>query len=205
MNRCYRRLPLGGLYNARDLGGYPTRDGGMTKYGVFIRSEAPRDLPESDLLFLRAYGVKASVDFRGDKEVSRQPSCLDGVAGMDYFRSPTFNEQVAFGTRDKGKKGPPVSSFVDWGQKYAEMADDCRDWVREVFGILDSIDGGVLFHCTTGKDRTGVVSALLLGLAGVPEDDIVADYCISEVYLTPVYEELRAEFVKHWPSETVRS
>lgn len=202
MDCFFRRLPLKSLHNARDLGGYPTEDGGMTRFGVFIRSEAPKDLPESDLRFLKNYGVTASIDFRGDREVSRQPSCLSGVGWMKYHRRPTFNEQVAFLTREK-RGGPPVTAFVDWGVKYAEMADGCRDWVREVLELLDGADGAVLLHCTTGKDRTGMISALLLGLAGVPENDIVADYCVSEVYLTPVYEELRAEFLKHWPSETV--
>jgi protein-tyrosine phosphatase len=161
------------------------------------------DLPETDLLFLREYGVRASVDFRGDREVTRQPSALDGIGWIRYFRSPTFNEQVAFGTKRKDGAGPAISSFVDWGQKYAEMADGCRDWVKEALELLGRCDGGVLFHCTTGKDRTGLISALLLGLAGVREDDIVADYCVSEVYLTSVYEELRAEFIRHWPSEAV--
>jgi hypothetical protein len=83
---------------------------------------------------------------------------------MKYHRSPTFNEQVAFLTREKHGGGPPVTAFVDWGLKYAEMADGCRDWVREVLDLLDCAEGAVLLHCTTGKDRTGMISALLFGL-----------------------------------------
>jgi protein-tyrosine phosphatase len=58
MENFYRRLPLTGLKNARDLGGYPTRDGGATRYRTLIRSEAPLKLTEADLTFLREFGVK---------------------------------------------------------------------------------------------------------------------------------------------------
>lgn len=202
MASCYRRLPLQGLCNARDLGGYPTKDGGITNYGVFIRSEAPRSLTTADMSFLKDYGISKSIDFRGDKEINRQPSFLKDVRWIHYINSPTFNEQVAFGTRASGG-GPPVTAFVEWGKKYIEMAEDCTGWVKQTFEIIAESTGAVHFNCTTGKDRTGVIAALLLGLSGVADEDIIADYCISQVYLTPVYEELMAAFLKHWPNEKV--
>lgn len=200
MEKCYRRLPLTGLINARELGGYPTENGGITKYRVFIRSEVPRNLTVSDVAFLRDYGIKTSIDFRGNKEVARQPSYLKDVDWITYLRSPTFNRQVAFGSRPP-EGGPPVSAFVDWGEKYVEMAENCKIWVRETLDLLLRSDGAVIYNCTTGKDRTGMISALLLGLAGVSDDDIVADYCVSQIYLTPVYIELRKAFLKQWPLE----
>ncbi|SHI19779.1 protein-tyrosine phosphatase [Sporobacter termitidis DSM 10068] len=199
----YRRLPLRRLYNARDLGGYPTRDGGTTRFGVFIRSDAPKNLTEGDLAFLKNYGVTDSIDFRGAREITAEPSCLRNVGWIRYLQSPTFNEQVAFATRGAGAGAPPVSAFVDWGAKYIEMADDCMGWVRETLEFCAAADGAVLYHCTTGKDRTGIISALLLGLADVPEEDIIADYCVSEVYLRAVYEGLRAAFLKRFPTEPV--
>ncbi len=202
MEKCYRRLPLTGLKNARDLGGHPTCDGGITRYRTIIRSEAPLSLTEADFKFLKSYGIDMSIDFRGDREVERQPSDLAELEGIQYVRSPTFNEQVAFGSRKKGS-GPPVTSFVDWGEKYIEMAEGCKVWVRETLELIAKSAGAVIYNCTTGKDRTGMISALLLGLCGVSNDDITADYCVSEVYLTPVYEELICTFLKQWPEENV--
>lgn len=202
MTQGFKRLPLQGLYNARDLGGYPTASGRMTAYGVFLRSEAPRALTDGDLAFLKDYGVQTTLDFRGDREVALAPSCLEGQPWLRYVRCPTFNDQVAFGAR-KSKSGPPMGSFVDWRQKYTEMADSCKPWVKDTLGHLAAGAGAALYHCTTGKDRTGIISALLLGLCDVAPADIVADYCISEVYLTPVYEELRAAFLQRWPEEQV--
>jgi protein-tyrosine phosphatase len=197
----YRRLPLEGLLNARDLGGYPVKNGGVTKYRQFIRCEAPRTLTERDVDILRDYGIKHSIDFRGDKEVRRQPSFLRGLDWVSYHRSPTFNEQVAFGAK-AGSRRPPITSFVRWGEKYIEMTEDCGEWIRNTLELLAECEGAVMFNCTTGKDRTGIISALLLGLAGVSDEDIIADYCVSEVYLRPVYEELRVEFLKMFPSES---
>lgn len=202
MEKCYRRLPMTGLLNARDLGGYPTYDGRITKYKTLIRSEAPMKLTEADFTFLKDYGIKTSIDFRGDREVERQPSSLKDAEWVRYVRSPTFNEQVAFGSRKKGK-GPAVTAFVDWGEKYVEMAAGCKEWVRCTLELISESNGGVIYNCTTGKDRTGMISALLLGLCGVSRNDITADYCVSEVYLTPVYEELIRGFSEHWPDETV--
>ena len=203
MAPCYRRLPLEGLYNARDLGGYPAAGGKMTRYGVFVRSDAPLRLTEADLAYLRDFGVTLSVDFRGDREVTSEPSCLSGAAEwVTYLRSPAFNEQVAFAARARAG-GPPVSTFVDWGEKYVEMAESCKAWVKSTLTYFSASGGAVLYHCTTGKDRTGIISALLLGLCGVSYEDIIADYCVSEVYLTPVYVRLADAFRRHWPRERV--
>jgi protein-tyrosine phosphatase len=197
----YRRLPLDGLRNARDLGGYPAA-GGITKYGRFVRSEAPCALTERDLAFLEAFGVTLSVDFRGDGEVARRKSALEGAPFLRYVRSPTFNDQVAFGASPGGgDKKPPVTHMVRWGEKYIEMADTCRDWVAGTLELLAGADGAALYNCTTGKDRTGIISALLLALAGVADDDIIADYCVSQVYLSEIYDPMITEYNKKFSPE----
>ena len=246
----YRRLPLEGLSNARDLGGYPVKGGGATSFRRFIRCEAPRDITDGDIDFLREYGVTVSIDFRGDSEIERHPSRLANVQGIEYRRCVTFDKQVAFSSgqaskdarpaeeskpaeekrpaeaskpadedkptedarpaeaskpADEGKpaeeKRPAMDAFVDWGEKYIEIVENSRGWIRDTLGIMAAADGAVLFNCATGKDRTGVISALLLGIAGVAGTDIVADYCVSELYLKPLYEELLAGFLAKWPDE----
>ena len=188
----YRRLPLTGLCNARDLGGHPTVNG-VTRFGAVLRCEAPRALAKEDIDFLRRYGVTVSIDFRGDKEVRRYPSSLENVSGIEYRRAPTYDAQLAFAS------GGAAGKFVNWGDKYIALIENARDWVRDTLQTIAGAAGGVICNCTTGKDRTGVISALLLGLCGVPDDDIIADYCVSEIYLKDVYGEL----LSNEPGKTV--
>ena len=191
-----RRLMTTALYNARDLGGFPTRDGRVTKFGVFVRSEAPCDLPETDIAYLRSYGVTASMDFRGTGEIQARPSDLDGI--MPYYHRPLFNE-AAMG---KGPGGPPhggPGGMPAWGETYKQMAEEARDWAIDVLTIAAENPGAVLYHCTTGKDRTGVLTCYLLSIAGVSREDIAADYCVSQVYLEPVYEKMRSGKMKMGP------
>lgn len=191
MDVYYRRLPLTGLHNARDLGGYPTRSGKTTQFARFVRSEVPKSLTQEDMDFLRGYGIKTSVDFRGPNEIERHPSQLQNLDWIVYRSCPAFNKQVAMGSSPEALKMKKLDAFVKWSEKYCEMLDMCRDWVKDTLEFMSDCPGCVLFHCTTGKDRTGIVSALLLSLAGVPDPDIIADYCVSQIYLVPVYEQLQ--------------
>ena len=193
-----RRLLLKGLYNARDLGGFPTADGVVTKFGVYIRSEAPCDLSDDDISALKDYGVTASIDLRGSGEKNSRPSSLKGV--MDYIEKPLFNEAAIYDdkdretSRDEGAKPsePKHGHIQDWGEQYKQMAEEARSWAIDVLDIAANCDGGLLYHCTTGKDRTGLFSCYLLSICGVAREDIAADYCISQIYLAPVYARMRS-------------
>lgn len=177
-----RRLATKKLYNARDLGGYPTLDGGVTRFGVFVRSEAPVGLPEEDVSYLLAYGISASMDFRSSGERSARPSDLKTL--LPYYEKPLFNEAAMSGGHfQKMMK-------LDWGEQYLAMAEGAKEWAVDVLSIAAENPGTRLYHCTTGKDRTGMLTALLLSIAGVSQDDIIADYCVSQVYMRPVYLEL---------------
>ena len=181
----YRRLPLSGLSNARDLGGFYTQDGKVTQYRRFIRSEVPNEVTETDISFLAEYGVKEVIDFRGSVELSRMPNLLALDPRFRFHHIPTYNSQVARGagiSRDR--------PFVRWAEMYVEMCEGNKSWVKSVFETFASSDGAFMFNCTTGKDRTGMISAMLLGLAGVSDFDIIADYCVSEVYMREKYIKL---------------
>ncbi|MBO4832355.1 MAG: tyrosine-protein phosphatase [Oscillospiraceae bacterium] len=183
----YRRLPVEGMCNARDLGGYPASDGRMTNYGRFIRSEVPRAVTRRGLDFLRDYGVAVSIDLRGPEEIKRIPNLLADEPWAEFINIPVYNKQVA-GAVAKASS----DHFVKWPDLYISMIDSQMEWIRDVFTALaeKSGSGAVMFNCTTGKDRTGMITALLLALAGVSYYDIVADYCVSQVYLRPVYAEI---------------
>ena len=187
-----RRHVLDGLCNCRDLGGYPTEDGRVTKYGVFLRSELPRQLSERDMAYLLdTVGVRLSLDLRSTPETVASPSALRGVPGVDYLHASLIHEAAAMGEEKVAAPPPPPGEGMDWGEVYVEMLEEAREtWPKLVLGAIARTEGAVQYNCTTGKDRTGILTALLLGLAGVSDADIVADYCVSQVYLGPVYAQM---------------
>ncbi len=177
-----RHLQLKALYNARDLGGYATADGGVTAFGVFLRADAPCDLPQTDIDALLSYGVTGSVDLRSDGERAARPSSLRSVG--DYYERSLFSKAAIFG------QAPPPQE-QGWLEKYIGMAELSREWAVQVLDLCAAQPGCLLYHCTTGKDRTGLLSCYLLSIAGVPKADIAADYCVSELFLEPVYARMR--------------
>lgn len=209
----YRTLPLRGLLNIRELGGYPTADGRVTRFHRFVRCELPKRLDESDLRFLRDYGVTLSMDFRSGMELRQKPSCLaEGQDWQRYFHTPTFDADPAHGVAPTTEKPeahpetprPPMDPFdVDWLPVYTGMVEHGTGWVRRNFETIAETEGCILYHCTTGKDRTGVFSALLLGCAGVRDADIIADYSISEIHMKPVYEAMAGDSAFGFPGGVV--
>ena len=182
-----KRLPLEGLCNARDLGGFPAL-GGYTRFGVYVRSEVPKDLTEKDLAFLRAYGVTTSLDLRGPKESEDTPSRLKGAAGIDYRLCPMMDEAAAAGSEPHPEKLDLMK--MEWLPVYIGMCERGKGWTKSTLELAAAAEGCVHFHCFTGKDRTGVFSALLLGLCGVDQRDIIGDYSLSMVNLRPFYEQM---------------
>lgn len=173
-----RRLPLEGLHNARDLGGYAV-PGGRTRFGVFVRAEAPCALPPATVAELTRYGIQTTVDLRSPAEADLRPSDLR--MAMRYCSCPQGGDAESFST----------DRPVDWQQIYITRCEDNRSWVRRFLELAAAAQGGMLFHCTTGKDRTGLCACFLLSLAGVDRADIVADYAVSELYLQPVFDAMR--------------
>lgn len=165
-NLRLRRIPFSDTPNFRDLGGYAVKNGGATRYGVFYRSACPNSLNESDKLRLQQLNVTTAVDLRGggNYDETQAGFLTDGITICN----------IAVG----GGNAPKYA--VDCPKGYMEIADNPA--MADVFKILASSCGAVVFHCFAGKDRTGVVSAILLTLAGVADVDIIADYTLSYVY-----------------------
>ena len=188
----YRRLPLTGLTNARELGGWNTPNG-LTKYGVFLRTEVPYGLTAEDIAFLRDYGVTMDIDLRGAPELESMPDMLRTENWVEYIHLPMHDNRASNG--GAGSTSGHVRSSMEenfsWGRLYVRMTEDSRDWVKKVIETLARAEGVAMYHCTTGKDRTGIVSAMLLGICGVCNEDVLADYCVSEVYLDWIYARLR--------------
>lgn len=189
--KYYKRLPLEKMSNCRDLGGYPTKLGATTKYGVFLRSEAPFALTPHDLLMLKDYGVTKSLDFRGDGDVFKFPSSLD-TEGIEYIRIPMFGRADALGFDSNGKD--PSEGFTGWSKTYVQWLEVYKSWIRDVIHELAETEGVCQFNCSAGKDRTGIISALVLSLCGVELSDIAFDYCISRAMLKPRFEQLAPQW-----------
>lgn len=177
-----RRLNIEGLSNCRDLGGFACQ-GGVTRYGIFLRSEAPCDLSQDAIDALKAYGLKESFDLRGEPEALWRPSSLEQA--LPYRRI-----SLSGGAETFDKKNLPQGEF-SWDKVYIKRALEHRDWFRNAVTACARADGMVLFHCTTGKDRTGILTCCLLGAVGVSREDIAADYCLSQVYLQNMFAAMR--------------
>jgi protein-tyrosine phosphatase len=172
-----RRLAWEGLLNARDLGGYPTADGRQTRWGAVVRSDSPAALTPAGRLALLDYRVRSMVDLRLPAEVAAHPNPFaepdtHGVA----YANVSFVEPAA----------PPPGDDTRLADDYKGMLDRFREPVAAVMAaIANAPEGGVLVHCAAGKDRTGLIAALLLGLVGVAPETIAADYALTAECLRP--------------------
>jgi len=175
----YNRLPLKGTVNTRELGGYPTNDGRVTKYHVFLRSDGLTNLTQKDNMFLKEYGITDIIDLRGSTAIQDSFISDDNI-DKEYFKFhyiPLSNKKI-----EEYVKENQYSDDFNFGIGYSYLLDN-KDKIKEIFEILAKSKGGVLFHCAAGKDRTGVVSALILGLCNVSIQDIIANYEITSTYI----------------------
>ena len=177
-----KHLTVPGLSNCRDLGGYQAGRG-VTRYGVFLRSEAPCQLPPEGIAYLRDYGLSASFDLRSDAEIQWRPSAL--VHDFAYRTISLSGGAETFETQNL-----PQGEF-SWDKVYIKRAREHQDWIRAAVTACIEAEGCVLYHCTTGKDRTGILTCCLLGAVGVSREDIAADYCLSQVYLQEMFAQMR--------------
>ncbi|MCD8379306.1 MAG: tyrosine-protein phosphatase [Lachnospiraceae bacterium] len=174
--RVSEPLRLDGAKNIRDMGGYPTKDG-VTARGAFLRADGLQELTDRDIETLEQYGVRRVIDLRSDMEVKYMP---DRVGKMEYFHVGMLDQMNSEGFQGTG----PESMFA----LYQALLDHSAEKIGEVMHLMAEVkEGASLFHCTAGKDRTGVIAMLLLELAGVPEKYIVADYSVTEKYMKVVF------------------
>ena len=170
-------LPLTGVPNARDVGGYQTVDGRSVRDGLFFRSGALGGATDQDLDRLAAYGLRQIFDLRSDREVAEKPDRVPETA--EYHHLPIQAEDPA-----RGKVGKlffersALSQMM--GDEYVTTIEERAERFGQILARLAEPNTlPALVHCTAGKDRAGMTAALLLGLLGVPRETIVADYAQS--------------------------
>lgn len=179
-----RRLDWPACYNVRDLGGLPTTTNRTTRWRSIIRADILSRLTEEGQQALLDYGVRTVIDLRGPQEAAEWPYSLPNQ--VTYLNLPVE------------KFYPHVGQLIMKAQSRAEVycitVDHYPDCITEILrSVANAQPGGVVLHCHAGKDRTGMISALLLSLVGVPTAEIAADYAESQVRLWPLYEQMVAE------------
>ena len=178
-----RRLPLDGAPNFRDLGGYPTTDGRHVRWGQVYRSSHLAKLTATDFEYLARLDISAVCDFRREDERQSAPTRWHGPNAPEILLPPTPHRDGPT-TLERLANGAGASEMTDhMHEVYERMvvayAPSYRIALRR---ILDS-DRPTLYHCTAGKDRTGVFTALLLLFLGVPRETVFADYLLSNDYV----------------------
>ncbi|WP_432825219.1 tyrosine-protein phosphatase [Dactylosporangium sp. CA-092794] len=158
--------------NVRDLGGLPTADGGTVRERALVRSDSPHRLTAEGLAALRAHGVRRVIDLRGTAEAAALPSVL---SGEELYRLMPFVDEV----NDPARDLPDLAPIADVYK--ASIIGNAPHIAAAVGAVADAPAGAVLVHCAAGQDRTGLLVAVLLRLAGVADEVIAADYAYSAV------------------------
>jgi protein tyrosine/serine phosphatase len=195
-----RRIKLQGSYNFRDIGGYAGADGRTVRWQRVFRSDALARLTEDDLATLRPIGVRTLIDLRTIPELEQSgPSQLIDAHGVRHRHHPFFQDPV---------HPDRLNELPDLPLLYAGLIEQGAETIRGIFEALaDDATYPAVVHCAAGKDRTGIVIALLLRTLGVDDETIVTDYALTETYfteytdaqrragVTPLFDGLRPELL----------
>jgi protein-tyrosine phosphatase len=168
-----RSLEFPDLLNARDLGGYPTTDGAQTRWRSLLRADDLSQLSEPGFLALAEYGVHTILDLRWPEEAERHPSPVPNrLPQLRYARISLLTH-----TEDEWRLRTREAVKEQWK---CEVLEHVHTELRNVLGFIAAAPPEpLLFHCVAGKDRTGLVAALLLALADATPEAIARDYSVS--------------------------
>ena len=183
----YQVYKIAGAYNVRDLGGYRTEEGKVTKTGQFVRSDSLHRIQNHGIKYLVKKNLSTVIDLRTKKEIEDEPNPFSNFEGVKFINIPLLeNLSPTFLGTNKIEKNldNPLLSF------YLSVLHERQSAIREVFLEIFNADPGlILFNCTAGKDRTGIIAALLLGLVKVPVAEIIKNYTDSELFITELVEQ----------------
>lgn len=199
-------------FNFRDIGGYPTIDGKMIKMHKAVRSGMLNPLSDDDLNYLNEYGIRVDVDFRSPNEQEEYPDKVPSMAKYvndSVFPSDETNSTAKNQMRKQAFKEDPEAGYHDMLNSYKDivLAPSAQHAYRIFFDELlanSTDDEAVLFHCTAGKDRTGMGAVYLMTILGVPDEIIREDYLSSNKHLAlnqqnkqKLYHDLGPIFLKN--------
>jgi protein tyrosine/serine phosphatase len=187
MSSPRRRLELERAWNFRDLGGYRARDGRPVRWRRLFRADGLDRLTEADLRQIETLGLRTVIDLRTLDEVTR--GRLPPTAGEPAWHHLPMLDVL-----------PPQEEYEAWAgpeyvaTQYLAMTGSAAASIATFLELICRPDAyPLVFHCFAGKDRTGILTALVLGLLGVPDADIVEDYALSRTAMVELLAWLRAE------------
>ncbi|ROO88369.1 protein tyrosine/serine phosphatase [Actinocorallia herbida] len=194
-----RWIPLEGAVNVRDLGGLPTGDGGVTRFGRVLRSDNLQDLTEADVTLLAGtIGIGHVLDLRTEAEVQKEGPGPLKRAGVVHHHLSLFSVE-------DDPEEVDVDAVLPWQKRDAQEVKgdrsvaayqgylrDRADSVIAALRVMAHAEGGSIVHCAAGKDRTGVIAALALSAVGVTRDAVIADYALTSERLDAILRRLLA-------------
>ena len=177
-----RHIPIPGTHNFRDAGGYRVEGGGSIRWRTLFRTDSLHNVPQEDLDQIVELGVRSAVDVRYPHEVRSRAHPLSSHAAVAYHNAPLSDLTVPW--------SEPISTLEEMNLFFLDDHASRISAALQRFAAPGAFPA--LVNCTLGKDRTGLVVALLLAIAGVSRGDIVRDYMLSDVPTT----DLRARTVR---------
>ncbi|MFF1924034.1 tyrosine-protein phosphatase [Streptomyces sp. NPDC058221] len=189
-----RHMDFERLHNFRDLGGYRTQDGRTVRWGRLYRSDSLAKLRGADLDRFRALGIRTVIDLRYPWEIEAKGRVPDSD-GLVYV-----NLSVEHRPYDQAEIDPALDPWRFLADRYAEVALDGAVELRQALETIAAEESPQVFHCASGKDRTGLLAGLVLVLLGVGEDVVVEDFALTEL----ATERLLADWQAANPDRTMK-
>lgn len=195
-----KRIHLKSLKNTRDLSGIKTADNKRIREKLLIRSgNLSKASPEDLKILTDGFGLKTIVDLRTDAEINEAPDPV--IPGVEYVRIPLLDSSFLGIARDEYSMKAWLNIFSDNGAQPEEIfsqmyqrlvfSERVKPLIAQFFSVLENSSGAVLWHCSAGKDRVGVMCVLLLSALGLQRDDIIADYMATAQFSLPQIIKLR--------------
>jgi len=188
-----RRILMEGMVNFRDLGGYQTIHGSQIKWGLLFRGDSLQRATDSDLKVIRQLGIGVVYDFRRTEEVAKGPDRFPVGSSIIYHHVPVIHGEFNFvaalerlkedETETIGKE-TIIKGYIDNATNFAWT------WGKVISRLAEKECPPLLFHCTAGKDRTGICAALILSALEVPREIVIEDYLLSNPYIADVWKKV---------------
>ncbi|MFC4024087.1 tyrosine-protein phosphatase [Oceanobacillus longus] len=198
MKTANKPFDLQGTVNTRELGGYSDKKLNILNKQKLLRSDLLSNLTKEDSEWLYKYNIRTVVDLRREREIREEPSKLEHFRDVNYFN-------ISLSTNDSGlMEDRKIDSLSALYQTYLT---ERQIEIKEIMEIISKSlsGGGVIFNCMAGKDRTGIISMLLLKICDVDHEIIKSDYEVSEGYIINYLNEKKHEFNDDFPDFLLRS
>jgi protein-tyrosine phosphatase len=170
-----RHVECEGAFNIRDIGGYPTTDGRTTRWGVLYRADGLYRVPDAAIAGLARLGWRTVMDLRTPNELERHGTYRG--ADVDVVHLPMMRDTSGW-SRELLEQHDDPSDFL--ADRYLDMTEQGAASIARAFALIASPDSlPAVFHCAAGKDRTGVLAAVILGTLGVPDEHVSSDYGLT--------------------------